>query len=114
MLRRLAREGAKFTVVNVVATVLALVVFNVLTHGVKWLFDGPMHSLPLASYLIANSAGMVVSYLGTRHFVFKHRKPMGPFGGAINYAVVNYSSFVIPMLFLWVSRHRSEEHTSEL
>lgn len=94
-----------FTAVNVVATVLALVLFNFLTHGVQGWFDGPMHSRPLSSYLIANTAGMVVSYLGTRHFVFKHRKPMGPLGGAINYAVVNLASFVIPMACLWVSRN---------
>lgn len=90
---------------NVVATVLALVVFNLLTHGVKGWFEGPMHDLPLLTYLIANTAGMVVSYLGTRHYVFKHRKPMGPLGGAVNYAAVNFASFVIPMACLSFSRN---------
>lgn len=104
-LRRLAQEGVRFTAVNVVATVLALLIFNLLTHGVGGWFDGPMHARPLSSYLIANSAGMVVSYLGTRHYVFSHRKPMGPLGGAVNYVVINLSSFVIPMFCLWFSRN---------
>ncbi|MGH3412742.1 MAG: GtrA family protein [Marmoricola sp.] len=103
--RRLAQEGAKFTAVNAVATLLALLVFNVLTHGIGGWFAGSMHALPELSYLIANCLGMVVSYLGTRHYVFKHRKPMGPAAGAVNYAVVNLASFIIPMACLGVSRH---------
>jgi putative flippase GtrA len=104
-LQRLAHEGAAFTAVNVVATVLALVLFNLLVHGVVGSFVGPMNQRPLSAYLIANSIAMVVSFLGTREFVYQHRKPMGPAGGFVNYAAVNLTSFVIPVSCLWISRN---------
>lgn len=104
-LNRLAHEGAAYTAVNVVATILALVLFNLLVHGVLGAFDGPMNDRPLSAYVLANSITMVVSFLGTREFVYQHRKPMGPAGGFVNYAAVNLTSFVIPVSCLWISRN---------
>jgi len=103
--QHLAQEGARFTLVNVAATVLALVLFNVLVHGVRGWFTGAMNTQPIPAYLVANTIGMVVSFLGARHFVYRQRKPTGPGGGAVNYAAVNLASFVIPVSCLWISRN---------
>lgn len=103
--KRVGGEAAKFTGVNIVATAVALVAFNFLTHGVKGMFDGPMHHYPLTAYAVANSVGMVISFLGSRHVVFKDRRPIGPGGGVVVYAAINLSSFVIPMACLWFTRN---------
>lgn len=103
--RRLGSEAAKFSVVNVVATVVAIVLFNALVHGLPMVYTpGPLHDHPLTSWLLANCVGMAISFYGSRRFAFGSRRPSGPGGGALNYALVNLASFVIPLTCLWVSR----------
>jgi putative flippase GtrA len=103
--RRVGGEAAKFTVVNIAATAVALLCFNLLVHGTKGVFDGPLHHYPLTGYVVANSIGMVISFLGSRHMVFKDRRPIGPGGGVVIFAIINLSSFAIPMLCLWFTRN---------
>ena len=104
--RRISGEAAKFSAVNAVATVVAIVLFNLLVHGVPGLYTpGPLNGWPVTSWFLANCVGMVISYYGSRHYAFKHRRPSGPAGGAMWYALVNLGSFVIPMACLWVSRN---------
>jgi len=90
---------------GIVATAVALVIFNVLVHGVTSWFDGPLHDRPLTSYLLANSVGMFVSYYGSRHYAFRHRHAAGPGGGLPRYVAINLASFVIPVSCLWLTRH---------
>jgi putative flippase GtrA len=104
-LRRISGEVARFSAVNVVATIIALIIFNGLVHGVKGWFSGPLHDHALSSYLLANSVGMFVSYYGARHYAFKHRHAAGPGGGLLIYVVINLSSFVIPISCLWITRN---------
>lgn len=104
-LRRISGEVARFSAVNVVATIIALIIFNLLVHGVKGWFGGPGHDRPLTSYLIANSVGMFVSYYGSRYYAFRHRHAAGPGGGLLIYVVINLTSFVIPISCLWLSRN---------
>jgi putative flippase GtrA len=104
-LKRMTGEVAAYTVVNIVGTIVSLVIFNGLVHGVEGWFSGPMHARPLTTYVIANSVGMVVSYIGSRRFVFKHRHAAGPGDGFVGYVAVNLSSFVIPISCLWISRN---------
>lgn len=61
-LQRLAAEGAKFIAVGGVATLIALLLFNLLVHGFWGFRPGPMNDRPLTSYALANLVGMVVSY----------------------------------------------------
>lgn len=103
--QHLGRETARFAVVNVAATVVALLLFNLLTHGIKDVYAGPLNDRPLTSYVAANSVGMLISFLGSRYYVYKHRQAVGPGGGFVNYAIVNLSSFVIPIGCLWFSRN---------
>ena len=105
-LRRLGGEAAKFSAVNVVATVVAIVLFNVFVHGVPALSrPGVLNTWPVTAWFVANVIGMGISFYGSRRFAFKHRRPSGPAGGALNYALVNLVSFAIPMSCLWVSRN---------
>jgi hypothetical protein len=57
------------------------------------------------TYFVANTVGMLISFYGSRQYAFKHRQPTGPGGGLVNYAIVNFASFVIPMACLWVTRN---------
>ena len=105
-LRRIGEEAAKFSAVNVVATAVALVIFNLLVHGIPGIYTpGPLNGWPLTSWFLANCVGMAISFYGSRSFAFKHRKPSGPGGGALIYVVINLVSFVIPMACLWITRN---------
>ena len=105
-LQRLTGEAAKFSAVNLAATAVAIVLFNVLAHGVPTLFrPGPLNGWPVTSWFLANCVGMGLSFYGSRRYAFKHRRPSGPGGGALNYTLVNLASFVIPMGCLWLTRN---------
>ena len=104
-LRRIGGEIARFSVVNVAATIVAVVIFNALVHGVSGWFNGPTNGQPLPSFLFAHSVGMFISYYGSRKYAFKHRHAAGPGGGLINYVVINLASFVIPIACLYVTRN---------
>lgn len=104
-LRKITGEVARFSAVNVVATAVALVIFNGLVHGMAGWFEPPMNDNPLSAYLLANSVGMFVSYYGARYYAFKHRHAAGPGGGLLIYVAINLTSFVIPISCLWVTRN---------
>jgi putative flippase GtrA len=104
-LRRLSAEVARFSAVNVVATVVSVFLFNAIVHGLKGWFDGPLNDHAITAYLLANSVGMFVSYYGSRHYAFRHRHAAGPGGGMPLYVAINLASFVIPVTCLWVTRH---------
>ncbi|HEX2894087.1 MAG TPA: GtrA family protein [Marmoricola sp.] len=104
-LRRLSGEVARFSAVNVAATVVAVFLFNALVHGLTGWFDGPLNEHAITAYLLANSVGMFVSYFGSRHYAFRHRHAAGPGGGFARYVAINLASFVIPVTCLWVTRH---------
>ena len=105
-MRRVGGEAAKFSAVNVVATVVALVLFNLLVHGVPGLYGpGPLNGWPLTSWFIANCVGMAISFDGSRRFAFKHRNASGPGGGVYRYIAINLASFTIPMACLWITRN---------
>lgn len=104
-LQRLTSEVAKFLTVGGVATVVSLVIFNGLVHGFFWRTAGPLHELPLTSYVIANLVGMVVSYRGSRSWAFRHREVVGAAGGRLAFFMINTLTMGIPLLFLAASRY---------
>jgi putative flippase GtrA len=104
-LRNLSGEVARFSAVNVAATVVAVFLFNAIVHGITGWFDGPLNDHPITAYLLANSVGMFVSYYGARYFAFRHRHAAGPGGGLARYAAINLASFVVPVACLWLTRH---------
>lgn len=105
-LRRIGGEAAKFSAVNVVATIVAVSIFNILVHGITAISrPGILNGWPVTSWFLANCVGMGISFYGSRRYAFKNRQPSGPGGGALNFVVVNLASFVIPMGCLWVTRN---------
>lgn len=104
-MQRLAAEVVKFLAVGGIATLVALVLFNVLVHGFFGDPPGPMNDRPLSAFVLANLVGMVVSYRGSRSWAFRHREVVGPTGGRVAFFVINTLTMAIPLLFLAVSRY---------
>ena len=102
--RRRGTEGAKFLGVGTVSSIVAIVLFNVLLHGV-WVFDDPwLADMPITAYVVANTVGMVVTYVGSRTYAFKNRETHGRDGGVVQFVVINVTTMAIPVALLWVSR----------
>jgi putative flippase GtrA len=101
--RRLLGEGAKFLAVGGVATVVALVLFNLLVHGVA--SPGPLNDWPLTAYVVANTIGMLVSYRGSRSWAFRHREAVGAVGGRLSFLAINTLTMAFPLLCLAGSRY---------
>lgn len=104
-MQRLAAEAARFLAVGGAATLVALLLFNLLVHGVPGSGPGWMNDQPLPAYALANLVGMAVSYRGSRSWAFRHREVVGPTGGRASYVVINTVTMAIPLLCLWVSRY---------
>jgi len=104
-LQRLSAEVVKFLAVGGVASLVALLLFNVLVHGFFGDPAGPMNERPLTAYAVANFVGMLVSYRGSRSWAFRHREPVGPAGGRVSYFVINTVTMGIPLLCLAFSRY---------
>jgi putative flippase GtrA len=104
-MQRLVAEGARFLAVGGAATLVALLLFNLLVHGFPGIGPGPMNDRPLSAYALGHLVGMAVSYRGSRAWVFRHREPAGAMGGRVSFFVINIVTMVIPLLCLTVSRY---------
>jgi putative flippase GtrA len=104
-MQRATAEGAKFLAVGGAATLVALVLFNLVVHGVPGSAPGPMNDRPLTGYALANLVGMMVSYRGSRSWAFRHRRPTGPAGGRVSFFVINVLTMAVPLVCLTVSRY---------
>jgi putative flippase GtrA len=104
-MQRLAAEGVRFLAVGGVATVVALVLFNLLVHGPFGTSGGPMNDWPLTALVVANLVGMVVSYRGSRSWAFRNRQVVGPAGGRLAFFGINTVTMGIPLLCLAASRY---------
>jgi putative flippase GtrA len=104
-LQRLSAEVAKFLAVGGLATLVALVLFNVLVHGLLGNPTGPMNEDPLVAFAVANLVGMVVSYRGSRSWAFRHREAVGAAGGRVSFFAINIITMGIPLLCLAFSRY---------
>lgn len=102
--QRLLAEATKFLTVGGVATVIAFVIFNVLVHG-YFGGPGPLNHMPLLSFVIANTIGMLVSYRGSRSWAFRDRETVGAVGGRVAFFVINTASMAIPLACLAISRY---------
>lgn len=101
---RVLAEVGRFLAVGGLATVVALVLFNLLVHG----FNTGEHALlpdqPVLAYVVANTVGMVISYRGTRSWAFRDRPPRQADGGCSAFVVINVATMALPVLCLVVSR----------
>lgn len=103
--QRFAGEVSRFLAVGFVATVVAILLFNLLVHGLTTANWAPLNEQPELAYLIANIVGMVISFNGTKQWAFKHREARHADGGVVAYVGINLLTMLIPIAFLWISRN---------
>jgi putative flippase GtrA len=103
--RRLLIEAYRFLAVGGLATLVAIVIFNLLVHGCGMGYRAPLATQPYLAYLLANVVGMAVSYRGSRSWVFKDRPPRTADGGRLLFIVINLVTMLLPIACLWTSRN---------
>jgi putative flippase GtrA len=102
--QRFAGEVSRFLAVGLVATIVAIVIFNFLVHGFTTADRAPLNDQPELAYLIANGIGMLISFRGTTQWAFRDRTPRHADGGVVAFTAINVATMAIPMACLWVSR----------
>ena len=102
---RFAAEVGRFLAVGFVATVVALILFNLLVHGFNTGSFAPLNGQPELAYFIANAVGMVISYHYTKVWAFQHRETRMADGGVAAYVGINLMTMLIPITCLWLSRN---------
>jgi len=103
--QRFAAEVGRFLAVGFLATVVALILFNLLVHGLGMAGFGPLNEQPEAAYVLANAVGMVISYRGTKTWAFKHRESRHADGGLAAFVGINLLTMLIPITCLFLSRN---------
>ena len=102
--QRFLAEVGRFLAVGGAATVVALVIFNLLLHGYNTGDHAMLADEPILAYVLANTVGMGVSYYGSRHWAFRDRPPVTSDGGLISFIGINYLTMLIPIGCLAISR----------
>lgn len=102
--QRFAAEVTRFLAVGLLATVVALILFNLLVHGYS-MSGAPLNDQPQLAYLLANGVGMIISYHGTKFWAFRSRPSRHADGGLAAFIVINLATMLIPITCLWISRN---------
>ena len=87
--QRFLAEVGRFLAVGGAATVVALVIFNLLVHGYNTGEHAMFSDEPILAYVLANTVGMGVSYYGSRHWAFRDRPPHSSDGGRTAFVAIN-------------------------
>jgi putative flippase GtrA len=102
--QRFIAEVGRFLAVGGAATIVALIIFNLLVHGFNTGEHAMLADQPILAYVLANSVGMGVSYYGSRHWAFRDRPPVTSDGGLTSFVVINLLTMLIPIGCLAISR----------
>ena len=102
---RIFTEAYRFLAVGGLVTIVAILIFNFLVHGFHTGWDAPLSGQPYLAFVLANLVGMVVSYRGSRTWVFKDRPPRTADGGRLLFVIINLATMLIPIACLWISRN---------
>jgi putative flippase GtrA len=104
-LPHLAVEIGRFMVTGGLSTLVSVTLFNFLVHGL-YVTDEPwLGAMPLTALVLANLAGMMVSYRLSRYWAFRHRPPVHADGGRTAFFLINLVTLPIAVVTLWFSRH---------
>ncbi|GAA1925727.1 hypothetical protein GCM10009737_29360 [Nocardioides lentus] len=102
--KRRGKEGLRFAEVGAAATLVSLLLFNLLLHGI-WIYDDPwLSGWPVTAYVLANTVGMGVAYVGSRTWAFRGRETQDKDGGVVKFVVINVATMTIPIACLGISR----------
>ena len=100
---RPAQQFGRFMLVGVMATVVSTTLFNYLVHAT--IAGGRvMSGDPVGAFVVANSVGMAVSYVGSRYRVFASRHGGRPAAEIVGFVAVNVVSWAVPLACLGISR----------
>ena len=102
--KRFRQEAGRFLAVGLVATIVALILFNFLVHGFGAMDSAWFNDKPEVAYVLANAVGMAISFRGTKVWAFRDRRTSHADGGVVAFIVSNLATMLIPMTCLWVSR----------
>ena len=102
--KRFGLEARRFLAVGLVATVVALILFNLLVHGLGPIEGAWLNANPEAAYVVANAVGMAISFRGTKVWAFRDRATTHADGGVIAFVVINLATMLIPITCLSISR----------
>ena len=102
--RRYLTEAVRFLAVGGLATLVALVLFNLLVHGFGAERLALLESEPILAYVLANTVGMAVSFHGSRNYAFKDRSVRPADGGLSAFVVINAVTMLLPIACLTISR----------
>lgn len=102
--QRVLTEAGRFLAVGGLATIVALLLFNVLVHGLVPGLPALLADQPVAAYVAANSVGMIVSYHGSRSWAFRDRPSTHADGGLTAFVAINLVTMLIPIACLTLSR----------
>ena len=102
--QRFRQEAGRFLAVGLVATIVALILFNFLVHGFGALDGAWLNDRPELAYVLANAVGMAISFRGTKVWAFRDRRTSHADGGVVAFVVINLATMLIPMTCLGISR----------
>jgi putative flippase GtrA len=98
-------EIGRFMVTGGLSTLVSFTLFNFLVHGLYLTSDPWLGAQPLLALVVANLAGMMVSYQLSRSWAFRHRPPVHPDGGRTAFFLINLITLPLAVGTLWFSRH---------
>lgn len=102
--RRLVGEVLRFLAVGGLATLVSVVGFNALVHGIL-LHAAPMRHQPIAAYVLVNVLAGLAAYLGIRLWAFSQREVRDPMASVVRFFALGAATMVIPVTCLAVSRY---------
>jgi putative flippase GtrA len=98
-------EIGRFMVTGGLSTLVSFSIFNFLVHGLYLTSHPWLGRQPLTALVLANLAGMMVSYRLSRNWAFRHRPPVHADGGRTAFFLINLVTLPIAVATLWFSRH---------
>lgn len=102
--RRFLADVLRFLVVGGLATLVSLVGFNALVHGVL-LGAAPMRHQPIVAYVLANATAGLMAYVGMRWWAFGHREVADPVESLARFFALGAATMLIPVFCLAFSRY---------
>ena len=103
--RQVIREVLSFMAVGGLSTLVSFTIFNFLAHGLYLTSHPWLGAHPITSFILANLAGMVVSYRLSRYWTFRHRPPVHADGGRLAFFAINLATLPLAIGCLWFSRN---------
>lgn len=102
--RSILGEVVRFLSVGGLATVVSLVGFNGLVHGL-FIGTAPLEHHPIPAFVLVNAIAGVVAYVGMRMWTFQHREARDTTTGIVRFFTLGALTMAIPVVCLWVSRN---------